>query len=613
MVERLAFIGIAIVGSIVSLPRIPVYVYEVVAQAPVPTPVPPTVIPAWILGGGKFNSCCVDIDPGATPDQHLFAGVVDASASTAPNLGTNCPGIGSGGGNVSNCNPYKYVSMLILLCDGTLESSNAFNYLNSVAGSAGEAGFLHTWSHAKQTPMPTNRLAVSGSCTPGPSTSVGFPTNPENPTFHTWLTSNVWTTPASNFPAPYGIYEDHFSAFGGKCVPSYEYGELACNLGGNSGSPEPIDWETALGGFENNAETNCPTTCFAFTGNGLTPGDGNNTNACTNFESGHCYATPQAGVVDDMDALDNICSAADSGGNLRAIAAEEIVFLKGATAGSPMYADTQTIVYIINTTSHLVNYTSGGCENTVAVDIESSGGSFPGLSGYGPGTVADGIPIREEATALRFLVPNPQTLVPDRIQPFYFTIGGSANTNCLSSPVGCEIPYFFEETIVPQGPEITVRPFTYAGKSSVGDGCPPSPMPSDYGGAADLVATCLGSDPDGGAAVFLQEYKHLYINGMDYGPAAVLLNTASTTSATISSSWFCSTCTPLSSFHYRLALSGGELASVLYSGATGGSISLPCTAAAYCTGDGSVSGNTTSFSGTYTMGPHDGVILLGSN
>jgi hypothetical protein len=335
--------------------------------------------------------------------------------------------------------------------------------------------------------------------------------------------------------------------------------------------------------------------------------------------------------VNDMDALDDVCSAADSGGHLQAIAAEEIVFLKGAqptAMPSPFYANTQTIVYMINTMSHLVNYTSGPCKNTVAIDVESSGGSFPGLPNYAAGTVGLGIPIREEATALRFLVPDLQTLVPDRMQPFYYQIGATVNprspSDCsVASPyVPCEVPYFFEETIVPQTPEVTVAPFVWNGSTaSVGDACPtptpgPATPPPDTGGAVDLVATCVPTDPDTGAAVFRQEYQHLYIDGNDYGPAAVLLNTASQTSVPIDSAWFsCSGCSPLSDFHFWLALSGGELTSVYYPGYAGGTIALPCTSTTYCTGNNTVLGNTTPYPGVIhpAIGPHSGVILLGSN
>lgn len=312
-------------------------------------------------------------------------------------------------------------------------------------------------------------------------------------------------------------------------------------------------------------------------------------------------------------------------GHLRAITAEEIVFLKGnLNSGAPVYADTQTIVYMINTMSHLVNYASPSpCANTVAIDVESSGGSFPGLPNYAAGSVIEGIPIREEATALRFLVPDLKTLVPDRMQPFYYQIGATRNQsnplNCSALfGVPCEVPYFFEETMVPQGPEVSVGAFTWnGGTQSVGDGCP-SPNPGDTGGAVDLMVTCL-TDPDttDGAAVFRQEYHHLYIDGNDYGPAAVLLNTASMAVGTIDSSWFtCTGCDRISSFNYQLTLSGGELASVLYPGITP-DISLPCTSATYCTGNNTVSGNTTAFvynpTARPTIGPHSGIILLGSN
>ena len=391
MIEKLAFVGIGLLGSIIALFNAPVSANVFIAQATTPTP--PVVIPAWILGGGNFyggqqatampTASFNDVDPGATPDQELFAGVIDASAITDDNLKTNCPGIGSGGSNVANCNPHKYINMLILLCDSNLESTNAFNYLNG----SDEPGFLHVYTAppATPTPAPGNRLTVAGNCaspTPSPGPSNGFPTNPDDSTWLSWLATNAWTTVEGNFPTPYGILEDNLAVDGGPCSASYEYGDAFCNKRGTSASPAAVDWETALGDFEKNAETNCPTTCFAFIGNGLTPGGGQDTGLCNQgitIVNPHCYVTSAGGVVDDMDALDNLCSAADSGGNLRAIEAEEIVFLKGTIisgVGTPIHADTQTIVYMINTMSHLVNYTSGGCANAVAIDIEAAGGSF---------------------------------------------------------------------------------------------------------------------------------------------------------------------------------------------------------------------------------------------
>lgn len=605
--------------------QVPTVPKAAVAQAS--TPVPPPVIPAWILGGGNFYggqqvgaSPCptqcnfYDVDPGPTPDQRLFAGVINAADSPDTALETNCPGIGSGGGNVANCNPYKYINMSVLVCDTSL-SISAFNYLNT----SDEAGFLHVYASptASPTPAPGNRIQLSGGqcATPTPSpNSSAFPTNPDDSGFQSWLLTNAWTT--GQFPIPFGISEDNYAVVGYECDLSYEYGNQACNVRGNSESPAPHDWETALGDFEKNAQTNCPTTCFAFIGNGLTPGGGSNTGSCSSISGGHCYVPGFGGVVDDMDALDNLCTAADTGGNLRALEAEEIVFLKG-TPGSPFYANAQTIIYMINTMSHLVNYTSGGCANTVAIDVEASGGSFYPLNGYTAGTVSGGYQTRLAAAALRFLVPNPATLVPDRMRPLYFTVGGTNNhwsptSDQCSTTTYCEIPYFFEETLVPQGPEVSVGSFSWNGTAqSPGDGCPTNP--GDTGGAVDLVATCVGT-VGGGDAVFRQQYHHLYIDGSDYGPAAILLNTSGAT-LTISSSWFlCTGCDHITAFHYRLALSGGELASVMYPGQIL-PMPLKCTQTTFCNGDNTVAGNTTAFTPTTpgTIGPHSGAILLASH
>ena len=476
-----------------------------------------------------------------------------------------------------------------------------------------------------ETPSPPNRLTDAGQCSnpdPPPAT-YGAYTNPDDSGFQSFLVDNVWTTPEANFPTPYGIFEDHFSVTGDPaCAGSYEYGTGPCNAAGHATS----DWETALGDFEKVA-TNCGSACLDFIGNGLTPGGGNDTGPCIkiNTGTGECWASPDAGIVNDMDALTNLCSSADSAGHLRGIAAEEIVFLKGKTINGQVSADPQTIVYMINTMSQLVTFTTGGCAHTVAIDVESSGGSFPGL-GYKDGSVAAGIPIREEATALRFLVPNPATLVPDRMQPFYYQIAATVNAPTPSActtvgppPVPCEVPYFFEETMVPQGPEVPVAMFQWNGaKQSVGDGCP-TPNPGDSGGAVSLMVACV-TDPDtptDGAAVFRQEYKHFYIDGNDYGPAAVLLNVAKETSVNINPTWFtCAGCDPITSFHSQFSLSptsGGELQSVLY---PGGTIAIPACTSSNCNGNNTVSGNTVPFyfnvEAPPTIGPDSGIILLGS-
>jgi len=181
--------------------------------------------------------------------------------------------------------------------------------------------------------------------------------------------------------------------------------------------------------------------------------------------------------------------------------------------------------------------------------------------------------------AYRWLVANPSTLIPDRVISDQLTEGGTMT----------EVPYFFEDTLVPYGPETSVPKFVWNGKvKTVGGGCPSAS--GDSGGAVALLAQCVGS-----AGIYCQQYAHLYINGADYGMIAACLNT-STTTENIVSSWFKHD--SISSYSYVLALQGGEMTSVPYQGVTGGSIALPtCTNTTYCTGQNTLSTQVATFKG----------------
>ena len=148
MPQRLALMWITLVGLIVALPKVPAFAVEVAQAAPTPTP--PLFIPAWVLGGGHFyrgqgsmmppTPRYNDVDPGAAADQALFAGVLDADTVADATLGTNCPGIDSGGSNVSKCNPYLYINMLDLICGNALLSQSAYAAMNT---STNESAFVH--------------------------------------------------------------------------------------------------------------------------------------------------------------------------------------------------------------------------------------------------------------------------------------------------------------------------------------------------------------------------------------------------------------------------------------------------------------------------------------
>ncbi len=187
--------------------------------------------------------------------------------------------------------------------------------------------------------------------------------------------------------------------------------------------------------------------------------------------------------------------------------------------------------------------------------------------------------------------------MPDRVISGEFSEGGT-NT---------EVPYFFEDTLVPDGAEIPVPKFVWNGKvKTVGGGCPSAS--GDSGGAVALLVQCVGSE-----GIYCQQYAHLYINGADQGATAACFNT-STTNENIVSSWFKKD--PISSYQYVLALQGGEMTSVPYQDVSSGAIALStCTNKTYCTGSNSLSAQVGTFAGngSDTLCGQCGVILLENN
>jgi hypothetical protein len=255
------------------------------------------------------------------------------------------------------------------------------------------------------------------------------------------------------------------------------------------------------------------------------------------------------------------------------------------------FLDSQTVTMGINTNANLYSHTSGGCADTKIVDLETSYGEG------GPGDITGGYRVRLESLAWRWLVANPATGRPDRVISSQYSERGTAT----------EVPYFFEDTLVPDGAEISVPKFVWNGRvQTVGGGCPS--RNGDSGGAIVLLAQCVGS-----SGIYCQQYEHLYINGTDHGKTAACLNTSNTTERIVSG-WFKHD--PISSYHYVLALKGGEMTSVPYQDVPGGTIKLTtCTNKTVCTGSNSLAAQVAAFKGSGSAalcGPC-GVILLENN
>ncbi len=546
--------------------------------------VPPLVIPVWGYAGYQQGT-----DPGAIPDRHLFAVMLENTENSSASLAANCPGVSSS----STCQPYKYVDFLKVFCN-TRITLRAYQD----ADSGIETAFLHTYPSAKTidnrltwgaTPNPTGRR-----CAPHDPDAV-LRMNAGDAAFNRYLYRSFWagSNYRDDFPPPYGAFEDDAEILAGVIVGGFgevstEYGSGTRPSGfadraGSSPYHDATDWETALGIFANGA---CAERCVDMALNGIATGYGY-IGACGVIAGGRCHAQYAAGDVDDQAAIDNICKTV-TGGNLKYLMAERPIF--GGRAGYG-FMDSQTMTVEINTVANLYSHTTGGCANTKIVDLETSFGEG------GVGDVIGGHRVRLAALAFRWLVPNPLTGIPDRMQSFQIAEGRTM----------AEAPYFFEDTLVATEAEHPVVPFLWNGRvETVGGGCPS--MNGDRGGSIGVLVECVGP-----AGIYCQQYKHLYVNAADYGKAAACLNT-STRSANIAASWFRGD--PISSYQYRLALQGGEMTAVPYRGVPGGLIRLnTCTDRAYCSGENSLATQVAWFKGDDTdplCGPC-GAILLQQN
>ncbi|MBV8531745.1 MAG: hypothetical protein JO104_10540 [Candidatus Eremiobacteraeota bacterium] len=561
------------------LPALVVLTLTAPAAAMPPNPELPIVIPAWAEGGDRE-----DVDPGAVADRHLFASILDNNQKTNALLASNCPGGGVSRSNPAGCKPYKYVNFIHNHCSSPIMRAAA-----AFADAADETGFLHFYPSSPSSA--SNRLTWGA--TPN-RTGPNCPHNPEavlrmNPgdgKLNAYLYSTVWTGRDydNDFPPPYGIFEDDSGILAGVIVGGFgqvstEYGSGTSPSGfadrpGNGPYAEPFDYETAVGKFVNGA---CGATCTDMALNGIGTGGGD-VGPCKVINAGRCHAPYYAGVVDDQDAIANVCSTANRG-NLTALNLEEAIYDRHGHG----YHDYQTIAVMLNTIAALMNTTTGGCAHTVVVDEEV---------GATDGTVWGGSSVRLASAAFRFLIPDQATGVPDRVLPFMHTIGKTL----------AEVPYYFEETLVPAGAEIPVPRFVWNGSAqTAGNGCP-TPR-GDNGGGLAISVECVGP-----AAIFCQQYQHLYVNRHDYGKMAACLN-SSTATVRIVRRWFRRD--PMSSYHYELELAGGEMTDVPYAGIAGGVIHMSaCANASFCTGQRAVRHERFAGDGLDTLCGRCGIILF---
>jgi hypothetical protein len=519
-------------------------------------------------------------DMGATPDAYLIQEEVANNEFAATPSPYPCfPSAGPAG-----CQVFKYTDMLELYCN-TLAESNAYTW--AIAND--EAAFTHTYRNLVAGP---HRYGFSNSLGCGNPTTAYY-MNPGDSRYNAYLYRNDWSNGGQRyFPRPpaipqIGVYEDDTKQDGPFVVGNFsmvstEYGSGISPSGfathvGDSPYNAGIDYETALAHFSNGA---CRAVCLPVAYNDAGPCCGDIL-GCSDISNGHCHDQYYADFIDDQFNYANLCTSL-TGTNFRYLEFENPVLHKNLKI-----ADALTLIGLINSFAGFQAHVSDGCAKSKLVDFEY---------GYGTGGIGDirgGIAVRSLALALRWLVPNPATGMPDRVIAKYGRIGLTTT----------ETPYYFEETFVPYGPEEPVVPFTWNGATqTVGGGC--DGVSGDKGGAVGLLVQCVGT-----SGIYCQQYRLLYINGINYGRSAACVNT-STRTENVTSSWFVHD--PISTYHYRLALTGGELTRVPYKNITGGAILMPCTNSTYCTGSTSLSAQISAFarSGADTLCGRCGLILL---
>lgn len=544
--------------------------------------------------------------PAATPPPLIIlAGTSAAPAGVGPDMGAAVPKLiwmeelaqetAGTNGCTSPCQLTKYTDLLQNPCNTVAEQASV-----SWALANDENAFLHIYGGGL---VNSNRMlngAAADACvnyppssgSEGPQGSDPYFFNPGDGTWDGWLYTNVWANTGTHYyPSGYGVWEDQ-SAIAGNftCgigsagaigqIPAGEYSigwnggaTQPCNFVGAAGTTYdggsstwssyvmPIDYQTAMATFINNA---CQATCLKAVINGYSPlASASASQKCNVIVSGHCNNQANSSIIDDQFNYDTFLGALTKGNLIGMEAEKEVLGQWTGSPGSSTYANSWQLTQFLNSVPRY--YSDVNCAKTKLFDIEY------GFGTGGPAVPADSTQIqaRTLTTALHWLIPNPATQIPDCLMYHYLTLGSATG-------ISGEAPYYFEETLVPWQPEQSVTKFVWNGVTqTVGGNCDSNSANTqgnhgDKGGVGALEVQCVnsGGNPttNDGAGIYCQQYKHLYINGVDKGKAAACLDTSQSQNPTVASTWF--THDSWTNYNYTLNLPMGELTSLPLGGGT---------------------------------------------
>jgi hypothetical protein len=579
---------------------------------------PPPEIPQFIGIAYTVNENQNAIfDLGATPDANLvYVENDNNNLAMTCNTATDC----SSAGNVTpspfpcftgnpigptpGCQMIRYMDFANNSCNRAPELA-AYNAMNS--SQANDSFSLHVYATPEVAPTRSTRYySGKDGATPCPGPTQAVWMNLGDTNFDNWLYTNFFTNQgvawkntdagvsAHGIPPHYGLNEDQGTVACANVVgyaphSSQEYSSVTkgqpCNQVGDSLYAEPFDWLRAHSNMLNKA---CQAICAPILFNDGAPCCGD-IGPCANISGGHCHESFWPDDIDDQFQYQEICNNT-TGGNFLGVIWENVGMHKPVGMVYGPTIDAATTVVLMNTAARFYNSPNCRTPVTYILDYEYDFG----LNGIGD--ITGGIAERVLSFAIRNIVPNPVTGIPDSILhlagPLNSTQAGGTDTN--------EAPYFFEDTIVLYSPETRVPIFTWNGTTqTVGGGCEAT---SDSGGAVSLLisGTC---DSTTNAGVYCEQYRNVFITKVSYGPAEVCINLTSH-NKTVQNSWCVKDA--CSSYNYYLTPSGGELQCVPAQGVNYGNTAsgdghcpsnnnyidlITCTSATFCNGSNSVAAN----------------------
>ena len=340
------------------------------------------------------------------PTASAYADLDDVVDVNQPASGVNC-------GTIIPGQCYEYQSIPLNICN-TVPERAIWTPQNLV-----ETAFTHvfpgTVSTANRYPntSPTSNPLPTPCPSPAVGTTNGGVWNPLDASLATYV--NAALANAVSFPPGYNLFNDNGFLTGntmcgsGGSPATSEYGSSvnatgtnACDQPGTGGASVGVDYDSAVGIFESRLNT------LVFQNGGFNC-CGDPTGCSSVVVGAHGHDPYYANCIDNAYAYHNVF--ANANGHTRYILLENAVQHKNLTgSGWPIANDVSLGVYV-NTVANFVNDpTTTGAK---LVDSEYGFGSS------GPGDLSGGYAIRTLITALRWLVPNPATGMPDRLLVMY--------------------------------------------------------------------------------------------------------------------------------------------------------------------------------------------------